>query len=98
MARREVIEPETTPVETVPAGLPDPEELVDYMVPRGYGEKERDLVVAVNGQGIRIKKGERVQIKRKFVEAIENSLRQRASAEAAMDRAQKASERPVAEL
>lgn len=98
MARREDIEHEIAPVEEAPVGLPDPEELVDYMVPRMYGEKERDLVVAVNGEGIRIKKGERVQIKRKFVEAIEHSLRQRDSAQDAMDRAQEASKRPVAEL
>ena len=95
-ARKEIIEPEYVPVPEEP--VPGPEDYVDYIVPRAFGEKERDLVVAVNGEGIRIKKGVPVRIKRKFVEAIENSIVQRIAAEDAMDRAQRASENAVAAL
>lgn len=82
----------------VTASLPDPEEEVSYVYPLSFSEKERDLVVGVNGEIIRIKKGVPVTIKRKFVEVIENSLKQRQAAMDTMDRAQKAGEQAVTML
>ncbi|MCD7927355.1 MAG: hypothetical protein LUF80_00595 [Oscillospiraceae bacterium] len=60
------------------------EELVSYSAPLDPKSTSRDILVAVNGETIRIKRGETVQIKRKFVEALNNADRQALAAYRAM--------------
>lgn len=76
----------------------DPEELVDYTAPILYSDRERDLVVGVNGELIRIKRGEPVKIKRKFLEVIQNSERQKNAAWEAMERAKRESAKALTNL
>lgn len=51
------------------------EELVDYMAPLGTGTK-KDIVVGVNGETIRIKRGVRVKIKKKFLKVLQQAADQ----------------------
>lgn len=51
----------------------NPEDVVEYTAPLMPWRTDRDIFVAVNGESIRIKRGETVQIKRKFVEVIEHA-------------------------
>ncbi len=72
------------------------EELVEYTAPLGASvQDERPLLVAVNGEEIRIQRGETVKIKRKFVEAIQNANRQAHDARAYQRAAIKASAKAV---
>lgn len=52
------------------------EELVEVKLFRDTGKYKDDVFVAVNGENCVIKRGERVQIKRKFAEVLDNSDRQ----------------------
>lgn len=56
------------------------EEYVEYEAPMTANPDERDILVAVNGETLRIKRGERVQIKRKFLEVLRQADEQRRSA------------------
>ncbi len=54
----------------------DPEALVEFMLPLpGAGERQ-DLFVGCNGETIRIRRGESVKIKRKFLEVLEHTRQQ----------------------
>ncbi len=77
-----------------PAG----EELVSYTAPLLPWRNERDIFVSVNGESIRIKRGETVQIRRKFLEVIENAQRQEGAAYAYMAEAKRAVDKPMAAL
>ena len=48
----------------------------------------QDVIVGVNGEIIRIKRGETVQIKRKFVNALNNAAKQQVAAYKAAAEAQ----------
>lgn len=76
----------------------DPEELVEYTAPLAGMEKRRDILVAVNGETIRIKRGQTVQIKRKFKEALDNAARQEYAAYQAMQKAVKDGEKAIAKM
>lgn len=52
------------------------EELVEIKLFKDSGKYKDDVFVSVNGETIAIKRGERVKIKRKFVEVLDNSERQ----------------------
>lgn len=52
------------------------EELVDIRLHRDNGKYKDDVFVGVNGDCVLIKRGERVKIKRKFAEVLENSEQQ----------------------
>ncbi len=65
----------------------DPEELVDFTAPYDPTGEKRDIFLAVNGETLRVKRGETVQIKRKFVEAWNNSLAQTIEARRAREKA-----------
>ena len=69
---------------------PDPmEEYVDYTAPLGADpEHSRPIIVAVNGESIRIQRGETVSIKRKFVEVLRNAQAQEMAAYRARMQAQ----------
>lgn len=76
-------EKKMNPVEKV-----DYEEYVTYTAPAPTRPNEADMLVGVNGEIIRIKRGETVKIKRKFLEVIQNAERQKAFALKAMIEAQ----------
>ena len=56
------------------------EEYVDFETPLTADPDERDILVAVNGETLRIRRGERVQIQRKFLEVRRNAEAQRRAA------------------
>ncbi len=74
---------------------PDPEELVDFTAPYDPTGEKRDIFLAVNGETVRVKRGETVQIKRKFVEAWNNSLAQTNEARRAKEKAQDQAKTPL---
>jgi hypothetical protein len=79
--------------------IPDPEELVTYKAPLFNTRGRRDdIVVGVNGELIKIKRGETVQIKRKFLEVIENSEEQDLKAIQLMDKLQRESDKEIARM
>lgn len=77
---------------------PDPEELVDLSVPLDPKGELRDLVLGVNGELIRVKRGCTVKVKRKFVEVYQNSVAQNMAAVAAKEKAQRAAEAPMTRM
>lgn len=53
----------------------DSEEYVDYILPRLPGKNgARHEIVSVNGEEIRIQRGVKVKIKRKFAEVLDHSV------------------------
>ena len=52
------------------------EELVEVKLFKDNGKYKDDVFVGVNGENVVIKRGERVKVKRKFAEVLENSDRQ----------------------
>ncbi len=77
----------------------DGDELVEYHCPEAFSEHDDHPVYAsVNGDNVVIQRGETVMIKRKFVEVIENSLRQKKAARDARKRAKMAAHKPYREL
>lgn len=74
------------------------DELVSYTVPLMPGETKRDIIVGVNGETIRIKRGETVMIKRKFLEALNNANKQQLAAYQSTVKAQEQSKKPMANL
>lgn len=65
------------------------DDMVWYEAPLLPGMGNMDVVTAVNGKYIRLKRGERVQIHRKYVEALDNATRQQNEAYRAATEAQK---------
>lgn len=55
------------------------EDYVSVMLFRDNGKYKDDLLVCVNGESCLIQRGVRVKIKRKFLWAIQNQMRQDAS-------------------
>ena len=84
-------EPEA-PAEAIDRG----EEYVDYLIP--MSADNAPVLIGVNGQTIRVRPGEPVRIKRKFVEAYEHSVAQQAAAWKAQIAAQNASNKALADL
>ena len=74
------------------------EELVEYEAPLLPGVKKRDIVVGVNGETIRIQRGVRVQIKRKFYEALQNAAKQEFAAFEAREEIRKQGEKALASM
>lgn len=64
------------------------EELVEYTAPLMPWRTDREILVAVNGETIRIKRGVTVRIKRKFLEVLEHAAAQERAAYAYMAAAQ----------
>lgn len=52
------------------------EELVSVRLFKDNDKYKGDVFVAVNGQSVQIKRGERVEIKKKFADVLEQSLEQ----------------------
>lgn len=74
------------------------EELVDYTAPLLPNLKKRDILVAVNGETLRIKRGVPVRIKRKFYEALQNAAAQEFAALEARQEIQKQGEKALASM
>lgn len=74
------------------------EELVDYMAPLMGSATRKDVVVGVNGELIRIKRGVRVKIKKKFYKVLQQAADQELAAYRTMERAQEQGKRAVAQL
>lgn len=68
----------------------DGDKLVSFTAPLLPGQERQDLVVGVNGEIIRIRRGEQVTIKAKFVRILDAAARQQVEAHKASNRAQKA--------
>ena len=67
--------------------ITDPgEELVTIQLFKDNGRYKDDLYVCVNGERLLIQRGKPVQVKRKFAEVIESSMRQDQLAGAMMQR------------
>lgn len=73
------------------------EEYVDFMIPRTSPE-DRPVLIGVNGEFIRVKPGETVTVRRKFVEAWMNAQTQRREAWKTQSAAAAASKKALAEL
>lgn len=85
--------------EAAPAPAIDPmEELVDYTAPLLPNLKKRDILVGVNGETLRIKRGVPVKIKRKFYNALQNAAAQEFAALEARQEIQKQSEKALASM
>ncbi len=76
----------------------DPEELVDFTAPYDPTGEKRDIFLAVNGETLRVKRGETVQIKRKFVEAWNNSLAQTIEVRRAQEKARDQAKTPLMDM
>lgn len=74
------------------------EELVDYMAPLMGSATRKEVVVGVNGELIRIKRGVRVKIKKKFYRVLQQAADQELAAYRTMERAQEQGKRAVAHL
>lgn len=76
----------------------DPEELVDFTAPYDPTGAARDILLAVNGETLRVRRGETVRIKRKFVQVWDNANAQTACARMVMDKARQGGKTPLLEL
>lgn len=74
------------------------EELVDYMAPLMGAGTRKDILVAVNGETIRIKRGVPVQIKRKFYKVLQQAAAQEYAAYQATEQAQERGRNPLAQM
>ena len=72
-------------------------EIVDFIIPRS-GPDDKAVLLGVNGEFIRVMPGEPVKVKKKFVEAWENAQAAQREAWEAQSRAQKASQKALADL
>lgn len=70
--------------------FPDPEEYVTFTAPYAEDDWDTSLFLSVNGENVRVKRGETVKIKRKFVEVFENAEAQKRAAKEAQRQAKMA--------
>lgn len=73
----------------------DPEEYVTFTAPPAQSEWDDDLFLSVNGDNVRVKRGETVKIKRKFAEVWENSQAQKQAAMETKRRAKDLAGKPI---
>ncbi len=81
-----------------PQSVDPMEELVDFTAPFDPTGERQDIILSVNGETKRVKRGETVQIKRKFLEVWNNAQQQTAEARKAMAAAVKAGQTPLADI
>lgn len=74
------------------------EELVDYIAPLIVGKEDQAIFCQVNGENIRIQRGKKVRIKRKFKEVLDQSAEQEMAAYAFMEKVQRDSAKAAADL
>ena len=80
------------------AKLPDPNEEIEYFAQLLPGRNQKDIIVIVNGDSLRLKRGMKHKIKRKFVEALENANAQAMSIYNTIDETKKKGEKPLADI
>lgn len=102
-AEAEVAAKAQAAAQTEGAEVPEPaidpmEELVDYTAPLLPNLKKRDILVGVNGETLRIKRGVPVKIKRKFYEALQNAAAQEFAALEARQEIQRQGEKALASM
>lgn len=73
------------------------DELVEYTAPL-LGKDKKDVIVGVNGETIRIKRGVPVKIKRKFLKVLQQAAAQEYAAYMAMETARQNSQLPVGRM
>lgn len=73
------------------------EEYVEFQIPFN-GADTKPVLIGVNGDFVRIKPGETVSVKRKYVEAWQHAKQQERAAWQAQARAQSASRKALADL
>lgn len=74
------------------------EELVDIKLFKDTGKYKDDVTVGLNGEFIRIKRGERVQIKRKFANVLDDAEEQEYKAAMMIDKLSSEGARALAEM
>lgn len=74
------------------------EELVSFTAPIDPTGRERDIILGVNGETIRIRRGATVEVKRKFLEVWEHSNEQHQAAYETMEAAAKGGQAPILEM
>lgn len=99
MSEKKTGDPKAETPENVAQTARDPnEELVEYMAPLLGMDSPRDVLCAVNGETIRIQRGVTVRIKRKFVKALRDADEQERVVWQTVNAAQRAAEKPLAEM
>ena len=78
--------------------LPDPNEEVEYYAQLLPGRTQKDIIVIVNGESLRLKRGMKHKIKRKFVEALDNANEQTMSIYNTIAETKKKGEKPLADM
>ena len=73
-------------------------EITDDPMEELLGKADQTIFCQVNGENIRIKRGEKVKIKRKFKEVLDNAEAQEMAAYAYMEGAQRGSSKALADL
>lgn len=74
------------------------DELVEYVAPLLGAPNKKDIVVSVNGETIRIKRGVPVQIKRKFLKVLQQAADQEMAAYLTMEQAQRQGQKAMASM
>jgi len=74
------------------------EELVEYTAPILPGDGDSTILVSVNGETIRIMRGETVSIKRKFLDVLKNAEQQHMALRRTIQKAQHDAEKATAAL
>lgn len=90
--------PEVEATEKAAPEVDPMEELVDYTAPLLPNLKKRDILVGVNGETLRIKRGVPVKIKRKFYEALQNAAAQEFAALESRQDIQRQGEKALASM
>lgn len=74
------------------------EELVDFAAPYDPTGTQRDILLSVNGESVRVKRGSTVRLKRKFVQVWEDANAQSAAARMTMEKAREGGKTPILEM
>lgn len=71
------------------------EELVEFSAPLDPTGTNQDVLLSVNGETVRVKRGVTVTVKRKFVQVWDQSSAQRLAAHKIMEKAQEGAKAPA---
>lgn len=71
------------------------EELVDFFLPLDPAMTSQDVLLCVNGETVRVKRGVEVRLKRKFAQVWQQAVEQRVAARQIMERAQEGAKAPA---
>lgn len=74
------------------------EEMVEFFIPPDPAMTSQDVLLSVNGETLRVKRGVTVRVKRKFAQVWRQSVDQRLAARRVMERAQEGGRAPAMAL